>query len=417
MTNRPLLALLTAALTGCPSPTPPEPTTCEADPAWITSPSMPSEVPESESFCDFYQFSWQWFLAQVSPDPQNGEPTFTQNRVYVPTGGDNQCADTPVTGVLGAVQQLIPRQGKSDAFEDIQADGFALYDQGGNVLHYNAFYSQELCDSTPEGFAPGTLEVKASWMILPEGSHHTYYTITAKPPGYEEEISLGLVGLHLAIWTPNHPEMIWASWEHKTNAPLCNGTSAASGWSLASDDAAACLVANPTDGVGPSPACDSFAFNTPTPFSGGSVPLTSDPINVCRMYDHGNEGGTAVNGNDNAANLAAIEELNTALVGANGLLTALPSDSPMQVWSNYEMVGGLWTKDGANSGTPPVPSQQGPANASSPQRGSLELTNMTLETFQQGEQSYIPNCFGCHNYDSTKPLDVSHIQSKLLVAE
>ena len=42
---------------------------------------------------------------------------------------------------------------------------------------------------------------------------------------------------------------------------------------------------------------------------------------------------------------------------------------------------------------------------------------MSLETFQQGDDSFIPNCFGCHNYDSTKPLDVSHIQSKLIVSD
>ena len=67
---------------------------------------------------------------------------------------------------------------------------------------------------------------------------------------------------------------------------------------------------------------------------------------MCREYDHGNQPGASVNGNDNAANLAAITELNEALVGEGGMLVGM--------WSNYEMVGGLWTKDGANSGSPPV---------------------------------------------------------------
>lgn len=417
MPYRLLTALLTVTLAGCPSPTPPEPTTCQADPAWITNPSMPGEVPEAESFCDFYQFSWQWMIAQASPD-QSGEPVFMQNRVYSPTGGNDQCADAPITGVVGAMEQLIPRQGKPTNFEDAQADGNALYDQNGNVLYYNAFYSQELCSATSAGFVPGTLEAKVSWTILQEGTHHTYYTVSASLPGHEEQLTLGLVGLHLAIWTPHHPEMIWATWEHKTNAPLCNGSSAASGWSLASDEAAACLQANATVGPGPSPRCASFNFNTAHPHS-SEVPVTGDPINVCRQYAYGNQDGTAVNGNDNAANLAAITELNTALVGDEGLLTQLPSDNPMQVWSNYEMVGAIWTKDGADSGPPPVPSTQtqGPGDANSPQRGSLELTNMTLETFQQGDTSAVPNCFGCHNYSAANPLGVSHIQSKLLPQE
>ncbi len=242
----------------------------------------------------------------------------------------------------------------------------------------------------------------------------------ASLPDQEEEITLGLVGLHLAIWTPNHPEMIWATWEHKTNAPLCNGTSAASGWSLASDNAASCLATNASEATtgGPDPSCNDYGFNVPAVHPTGAAPITGDAINVCRQYAYGNQEGTAVNGNDNAANLAAITELNEALVGTEGLITTLPADNPMAIWANYEMVGAIWTKDGADSGPPPVPSlqSQGAGDADSPQRGSLELTNMTLETFQQGDTSAIPNCFGCHNYTVASPLDVSHIQSKLLPA-
>jgi hypothetical protein len=410
------LALLLVA--GCPDPTPPTPPTppaCEASTDWITSPTMPSEVPEAESFCDFYQFSWKWFLAQVSPDPANGMPRFMENRVYQPSGGTGQCALEALTGVAGVQASLAPRTIKAQDFEEVQADSHALYDRNGNVVHYNAFYSQALCDSTDAGFAPGTLEVKAAWMKL-EAPSSDYFTIAVMMGG--SKVHLGLVGLHLAIWTPNHPEMIWASWERKHIAPLCNGQSEGTEWALASADAAACLVANKTEGSGPPPeACASFGFNTPDALPSGDVPPTNKPNNVCREYAYGNQPGEAVNGNDNAENIASIAELNVALVGADGLLTRLPANNPMHIWSHYEMVGGLWTKDGAASGALPVPSKQGPADPNSPQRGSLELANMALETFQQGDESYVPNCFGCHKYDPAKPLDVSHIQSKLIVSE
>jgi hypothetical protein len=125
---------------------------------------MPSEVPETESFCDFYQFSWQWFLAQTAPAPESGMPVFMGNRVYQPSGGDDQCAAAPMVGHEGVQAALIPRSVKSQDFEDAQADANALYDKNGNVLHYNAFYTPALCDSTAAGFAPGTLEMKAAWM-------------------------------------------------------------------------------------------------------------------------------------------------------------------------------------------------------------------------------------------------------------
>ena len=229
-------------------------------------------------------------------------------------------------------------------------------------------------------------------------------------------VTLGLVGFHLVNWTSAHPEMIWASFEHKTNAPLCDGTSATSGWSFASDAAATCLSQNPSPSGTISSNCASYDFNTP-PDAPSPPPTSGAPDEVCRLFENGNQPGTAINGNDNTANLLAIQQLNEALVGSNGLLTALPADNPMAIWKNYEMVGGLWTKNGAASGNPPVPYAGNPTgDPTSPQRGSLELTNMTMETYQQGPTSPIPNCFGCHNFDPTTPLDVSHIATEFPAA-
>lgn len=407
--------------------------TCEASPRWITDPSMPSEVAATESFCDFYQFSWQWFLAQVSPaiaaNP-SGDRVFETNRLYDPNIATGQCAMEAITGRANAIRLLAPRalkprDVKSHAaepsaiephdFEDEQADGSALYDRDGNILYYNIWYSQAECDSTPSGFAPGTLEIKAAWRVLTKPDR-TYFTMRATLPGGTRPVTLGLVGFHLVNWTSKHPEMIWATFEHQNNAPLCDGSSVTpvSGWSFASTEAAQCLGTNPQTSPGPpSGACADFGFNTPGKFSGNTPPPTGTPNEVCRQYADGNQPGASVNGNDNAANRQAIEELNTALVGPQGLLTRLPAANPMAVWKHYRMVGALWTKNGAASGNPPVPSAQGPADPNSPQRGSLELTNMTMETFEQGDASFVPNCFGCHGYDPAKPLTVSHIEKAL----
>jgi hypothetical protein len=418
---------------GSPQPTPlgaPPPAlgACRANPSWITNPQPPSQVASSETFCDFYQFSWQWFLAQVSPSvPSNpaGDRVFeATNRVVIPDGGSNQCARTGVSGRAAAIRSLAIRTIKPNDFEQIQADGYPLYDQGGNVLYYNMWYSPQECSATSSGFTTGTMELKVAWRILP-AADPTYFTINATVPIVSssgaksyKQVVLGMVGFHLVNWTSKHPEMIWATFEHKANAPLCAGTSPppAHGWSFTSPAAAQCLTQNPSSNGQLPAACASFDLNNP-PKDAKPLPTSGPPDEVCELFQDGTDSGTAVNGNDNAANALAIDQLNQALVGPGGMLTALPGNNPMAVWANYQMIGGLWTKDGQASGAPPpVPSKQaGSPNAASPQRGSLELANVTMETYEQGPTSFVPNCFGCHNYVPATPIGVSHIASKYLL--
>jgi hypothetical protein len=408
--------------------------TCQASQSWITNPQMPAEVAPTESFCDFYQFSWQWFLAQVSPsnpgDP-NSERVFETNRVYNPNGGGDQCLLKAITGRAAAAKVLAMRTVKPEDFEDLEADGNALYDQNGNIIYYSVWYSQAECSATKDGFAPGTMEIKVAWKILP-AADPTYFTMQATLPGGTTPTTLGLVGFHLVNWTPKHPEMIWATFEHKANAPLCDGSSTApaSGWSFTSAAAAACLSANKQAAPNISAQCSNYNFNSPQTSFTGAPPATSTPDEVCRLYANGNElGDTASNGNSNAENIAAIQQLNTALVGPTGMLTQLPTSDPMSVWQNYEMIGGLWTKGGVQSCDPnlnncnlPVTNTYYAADPTNMQRGSLQLTNMTLETFQQGATSQIPNCFGCHNYypagtPGQSPLKVSHLAKNLFPSD
>lgn len=401
--------IITLLTIGCPKPpdppVPPPIYSCSADSHWVTTPQPPMEIAQTESFCDFYQFSWQWFLAQTSPAASfPDERVFETQRVFSKTFGANQCAQQPQMGRQAALSVSTPRFLKPEDFEDIQADAHALYDQNGNILLYNIWYSEASCGATDKGFQEGTMELKVSWKVL-DHLDPDYFSVSTLDTETQQPIYLGMVGFHMAIFTKNHPEMIWVTWEHKENAPNCNGSEIEDqDWNFASKDAAKCLKEHGD--------CSVYAFNTPEKFE-GAPPHHSKPNEVCRLYPYGNLDTPAVNGNDNKANLQAILDLNEQLVGEKGILTNLPKEDPMHVWSNYEMVGGLWTKDGADSGKPPVDSKQGPADPNSPQRGSLELTNMSMETFQQGRESVVPNCFGCHHYTSEDPLKVSHIQQYL----
>jgi hypothetical protein len=383
-------------------------TACAASESWVTSPNPPTEIGGGvpvgdETNCQFQQFEWQWFLALVQPstgDPE--ERVFETYPIYQP-GKKNQCASDHVIGQENLGKALAVRIEKVDdaSFEAVlpedikQATGQALYDQRRNVVYYTIQYSPSECQATAEGgFPPNTTEIKAAWRVLPEADP-SYYTITATIPGVSPDpMTLGLVGFHLVMSTKNHPEFVWATWEHKTNAPDCTDPQAtpAGGWSFTSLDCAECLKTKPPS------ECTECKFNkgvTPPPG------LTSDPTEVCRVYPDGTDPGPMTGGNNNDTNRANIDELNDQLVGPDGFLTRLPADDPMAVWKNYSLIGGLWTNGGVGSGGDDV------------QRGSLELANLTMETFFQTPQH---NCFTCHNYDPAKPLDVSHIISGLLPA-
>ena len=380
--------ILSILLMGCPQPQPAY--ECKANPSWISQPQQPSDVADGESFCDFYQFGWQWFLAQTSPNTSNTERVFEMQRVFHP-GETNQCSMEIKTGRDVNVSQISPRIMKTD-LEEKQADGHALYDQNGNILLYNIWYSEESCKATNSSFVPGTFEIKASWMKLQHDRKDMFVIDSG-------DGLLGMVGFHMAIWTEKHHEMLWYTWEHQDNAPMCDGTSPVKAYHFASEPASACLKKG---------KCTEYDFNKPISFS-GEPPLKAEPTQVCRVYKYGNESGKSINGNDNKTNQQAIESLNKQLVGDSGYLSLLSDKNPMKVWSNYEMIGGIWTKDGKDSGGTPVPHKGGKPDKHSFQRGSLELTNTSMETFEQGSTSAVPNCFGCHHYSSKKELDVSHI--------
>ena len=263
-----------------------------------------------------------------------------------------------------------------------------------NLCIIQVQYSPSECQGTATGgFPPNTTEIKAAWRVLKEADPN-YYTIEATIPEVSSDpLTLGLVGFHLVMSTKNHPEFVWATFEHKTNAPDCTDSGEPDGgWSFTSPQCAQCIKTK-------SPAeCTDCKFNT-----GINPPpgLTSDPTEVCRVYPDGTDPESMTGGNGNDTNRANIDALNEQLVGPGGFLTKMPADSPMAVWKNYSLIGGLWTNGGVGS------------KVDDAQRGSLELANMTMETFFQQPQH---NCFTCHNYDPATPLDVSHIVSGLLPA-
>jgi hypothetical protein len=385
---------------------------CGASASWVTSPNPPTEIGgpgvpvQDETFCQFYQFAEQWFLSLVSPSTTEGARVFETFNVVGASGttscSSDKSAGPRLAGKEALRRNLFVRSSKPETAdfdptlpaELNQATDQGLYDQSGKVVLYAMFYNQTECEATPAGFAPNTIEVKTAWKMLSEPDP-SYYMIdaTVEFSSGAQNVLLGLVGFHMAINTALHPEFIWATFEHKNNAPDCVSPqpTPASGWAFTSSAAAECLA---TQGFN---NCQIYQFNQGNK---ATSPTGGTPTQVCRSYPDGTDAVPPLvgpNGNRNGLNKFTIDTLNDQLVGSKGILTALPANDPMAVFANYTMQGAIWTNGGADSTV---------AN----QRGSLELANTTMETFVQNVSPKTnTNCFGCHNFSTTDPLSVSHI--------
>lgn len=377
---------------------------CEAPAAWFphaqTPPPNSAGFPAAPNNCDFHQWSWQAFLwltqtvaggvlrfdAMPGPDALNGKP-------------GNTAALSPFTRLS---QQL----GKPiDEFLQAGPDGI-LVDQKGRVVYYSIYINDTFLEFTTKNglsdpatlaafdpntaFPVDTLTLKAAWKIVQPGEDTSrFYTrkatvnklinqngkITLGPD--TEDTTVALVGFHIAGTVQNHPEMIWASFEHVDNAP---------------DLSVEVAKAQPNDIVSPK---DWTFYKAGTPFKNCNInaagaqilkldaatQILSPSTEVCRVYPYGSGPDKA----DNANNIKSINASAQAQVDG--------------VWKNYFEVGAIWFN--ANNALKPncsfLPgSLQCGTNGQSLLTGSTHLSNAVIETFTQ-TQSAQDNCFACHN--------------------
>lgn len=417
-----LILLLTAcereSLPETAEPPPPEPvppttselTLCKANPGWVSNPMPPDEVPDSgENFCDFYQFSWQWFLYLMSPSADNPELRNFQVASEYPVLqiGQDSCANPSNQPTFFVRTVKVDDQDAEFVLpERIDQAGSkaTIYDQSGNVVFYSVSFGRSLCDAPDSGNLPAdTTELKLAWKVIAENEKPDYLWIEADViPSDAGEApvaeTLGLIGFHLVRGTVEHPELVWASFEHKTNAPNCINPdqTPGNGWAFLSENCQACLAQ-------PDNQClQSCQLNEAV----NHKALVGKPTEICRLFPEGSAAG------DHKAkeNIADVTALNTQFVGPDGILTNLPEDNPMAVVGNYFNIGALWVSD---------PNQ--PATTDN-QRGSLQLANPVMETTFQGKLQLsngeleastqgVVNCFGCHQYKpgDTATSGLSHI--------
>jgi hypothetical protein len=411
---------------------------CVADPAWLNSSTLPSEVPGNQTSCNFQQFMWQSLLALVQP--ASGAPSRLQFETWMPSygifikdGTPTPWGQEPPTS-CSTVQKVSTTSGNtprvySDITKQAGADQplidlkgeFVYYGMSVNQSEYNMLTACQLYKATcagplkpqnqgidliqkyPNLSLPDTaVELKTSWMVLDAAgvSSGLYYVVPGiiqYKGGPCRQVNLGLVGMHIVSKTPNFPAMIWATFEHRNNAPDCSNTSAApplgGSWNFYN------------------PNCTNCTTNT---FKPGT------PAQVCRMHPQGDSAtGTFPGGNDCNANpnqfacqdktRAMLAESTAAINAINSSVQALIQANPNlinKVWANYELVGNVWTVGGT---LPPYLQAQ---------EGSLSAANTSMETFVQNGVAAVSNpynCLSCHNMQgptysqNLPPVGLSHL--------
>ncbi len=407
------LALLLAISTanGAETQAPPPTSDCTALSNWFPDTPFPdgNQFPISGQLnnCAFHQWAYQMFLWLGEPSsgtagaPLNFETMADPQKVLRLGGPDKpypgHAADEPPS----VLARLAKSDNTVDANDIFQAGPGKqiLVDQAGNVIYYSSLINQDFWDfvtantlydlgsltsvSPTLDFPVNALELKLSWRVaailddndkpiktfIPNASS-LFHTENQKVPvvsvvdgkinddsGETMRAQLALIGAHVVGVVKDHPEFIWATFEHKANAPDCSAVPTAE----------------------PSPV-GGLAWSLYTPNSPVSVQNQFDvnnPLNVvsvCREVPYG--GG-------DAGNIANIQSLNASVL----------ANQSGSVWANYELVGAQWTTGTNAAGQDDIPGANGaPVNPGDTQIGSLELANTSMETFTQDA-----NCFACHN--------------------
>jgi len=217
----------------------------------------------------------------------------------------------------------------------------------------------------------------------------SYVAVKTGPDGKGvfEKAMVALVGVHVVGYVEHHPEFLWATFEHKLNAPMIEDNTFTPSGSNANNftfyakntSYADVLIANQPE-TSNDPALLSFDDIT-----GKFSPVTQ----VVQMNKTG--GDNRVNG---PSNIAAINR------SSQNYLSTAHFDEPkhFKEFIHYNLIGTTWMTPDTYVRSTQNWQEFGQADA----QGAVNLANSTAETFMQISHNTVPkstlgNCFECHN--------------------
>jgi hypothetical protein len=397
-------------------------TNCFAEPAWFLDSHIPrNQEPDSGKECQFYQWAWETFLYITRPEKKGGSPRFLN--FVTPTELFGNDATPLFKNRADNALTLAPRVEESkivSPLEDVlQANSKGiLIDQNGHVVYYaqhvNAVFAKFvkqrhlnnmdtlLAFDPQKEFPSGSLELKSSWKIVNKGEDASkFYTTKAWvskfvlkngkiqiDPTQTRQETVALLGIHVVGVVDNHPEFIWATFEHDDLAPNLNGKDISSADPLDADPTHRFLLyatGKPINQSNKKPG-NSLAFQDIT--NQTFKPITS----VYHQFSEGDED-------------ELVKPLNRTV---KEKLNAMGS-----VWQYYRFKGAVWLNDHRKFLVGRVFSADDVID-NTVIGGEKNISNVTMETFTQNSET----CFSCHKTsDETsqgltfpgKKIGVSHV--------
>ncbi|WDF61019.1 hypothetical protein PQ462_06545 [Flavobacterium sp. KACC 22758] len=367
--------------------------------------------------CDFHKWSWQKFLWLTNE--VNGKPLFMTNLIQVNAAGQKL---DPSNGIV-----LTDTAQASSNTDILQTPKYQSGVPKQTTVYYSIFMDQLLYDTMIKygpiakndptkvkdiTFPVGALELKTSWIdasALKDTS--TYFVTQGVINGVKTKVAL--LGMHVVGIVENHPEFVWATFEHENLAPAYD-------WTKATPTADApvtstvdypffnknntATVQNITTGNGNyTDVFSVYKYGVPV------EKAMKGSFNVQLYMD------TSQNGSENFNNIRTINQsVKTQLTG---------------IWNNYFYNGSLWINTAGYNSTPAqaalLDSLSYNLSNSSPgdlTRGSTAAYNITMETYVQvgfspssihgNTVNNLVNCFSCHNASNNSaesPLFISHV--------
>lgn len=277
-----------------------------------------------------------------------------------------------------------------DEYDYINTNG--LYDASLQAAHIK----QRKNIAIPMGHdnVQGGLEIKAAWLSVSDPTNPKWKKYKTSTAVIYDPVSLNchtstiaLVGMHIIHKTASQPQWIWATFEHKDNAP--DTASIKSDGTVDGDY----TFYNNTCTVKQVPAgCKTKTTN------GIAATQTSCDVNVSPAYYLDTSGNCPAYPIQVSRDFAIKDSTSNHVASLNKaaqqMIVNANADS---VFANYQLVNVLWSSAAVNDNAPPgnPPLQPLSISGETPSLSTVPVANTMLETYAQGF-----NCLSCHAHAS-----------------